>query len=302
MKRVLTNEQVTDICTLYETGEHNCTSLSNLYNVNVTTINKYLKTSGIKVTRRQLIFKKPKVKEGDIYITKEGYEAKVLVVMGTKNITIYLNGQIVEGISQGALLKGEVKSRNKLSVFGIGYIGYGKHTVANGKKAYSRWCQILKRGYCKDYKIKSPSYEHVTVCEEWHNFQNFAQWYYKNWKPWMDNSWHLDKDLLVKENKVYSPETCAFVPQILNNLYLKSNILNKSLPLGVRFKNGKYKSYISKNGVSRFLGYFLTEDEAFESYRDAKEEYIKESAYKWKELIDTRVYKTLMEYKIDIKD
>ena len=72
--------------------------------------------------------------------------------------------------------------------------------------------KILERGYSKLWKEKHPTYENVYVCEEWHNFQNFAKWYYNNYYSINEERMEIDKDILYKNNKVYSPDTCIIVP------------------------------------------------------------------------------------------
>ena len=50
------------------------------------------------------------------------------------------------------------------------------------------------------------------------------------------------------------------------------------------------------------LGYFSKPDEAFNVYKQAKEDYIKEVAELYKDQIDIRVYEALMKYEVDIND
>ena len=61
---------------------------------------------------------------------------------------------------------------------------YGKYKAKIGNKftlAYKYWCSMMERGYSYDFKNKHKNYINVYVCEEWHNFQNFAEWFYKNY-------------------------------------------------------------------------------------------------------------------------
>ena len=44
--------------------------------------------------------------------------------------------------------------------------------------------------------------------------------------------WSLDKDILVPCNKIYSPDTCMFVPNRINNIFY-SKKRDSDLPLGV---------------------------------------------------------------------
>ena len=153
---------------------------------------------------------------------------------------------------------------------------------------------------CHSDKCKSNSYKDVTVCEEWHNFQTFAKWFEDNWKSHMEG-WALEKDILVKGNKIYSPDTCCFVPSEINNLFITNKYKRGDYPIGVRKKVNGFKARIYKDKEIH-LGYFNTPEEAFQAYKVAKEEYIKEIADKWKDKIDPRVYQAMYNYKVEITD
>jgi hypothetical protein len=163
---------------------------------------------------------------------------------------------------------------------------------------------MLQRGYDKRYKEKNPTYINCSVSSFWHNFQNFARWYEENWKPWMDTTWHLDKDILFKGNKIYSPETCCLVPREINLLFVKCDKSRGNLPIGICNSENKKKFLVSlnKGGKQVHIGTFDTIEEAFQAYKTAKEEYIKEMADVWKPLITKQVYQALINYKVEITD
>ena len=50
------------------------------------------------------------------------------------------------------------------------------------------------------------------------------------------------------------------------------------------------------------MKYFNTELEAFNTYKEAKESFIKEQANDWKSQIDDRAYNALMNYTVEITD
>jgi hypothetical protein len=134
----------------------------------------------------------------------------------------------------------------------------------------------------------------------WHNFQNFAQWYYKNYKPYMQG-WHLDKDFLVKGNKVYSPETCCLLPNEINCLMLFPKNSTK-LSVGVSRVKDKFVARIEKNGKKYHLGSFNTHLEAAMAFASNKENYAKSIAERWEGKIDERIYHILIDYKIEIDE
>jgi hypothetical protein len=141
------------------------------------------------------------------------------------------------------------------------------------------------------------------VCEEWYNYQVFAKWYEENWKPWMNSSWHIDKDILVKGNKIYSPETCCFVPVEINSLFTKNNKNRGDFPIGVTNQGKKFSARLSKSKKIRFnAGLFDTPEEAFQAYKIEKESYIKEVSNRWRSLISSKVYQAMYNYKVEITD
>ena len=145
---------------------------------------------------------------------------------------------------------------------------------------------------------KQPSYIGCLVDEEWHNFQNFAEWFEDNYVE----GWHLDKDILIKGNKIYSPETCCFVPLEINSLFTKSDKIRGEYPIGVSKKDKKYQANVNKNSGFIFLGAFNTPEEAFQVYKTAKEDYIKEVADKWRGQITEQVYQAMYSYQVEITD
>jgi len=127
---------------------------------------------------------------------------------------------------------------------------------------------------------------------------NFAAWYEINYIE----GFHLDKDIICPDCKMYSPENCAFVPREINNLLtLRKNDRGVS-PIGVNKRGKGYRVTITQNKKQVYLGSYLTPEEAFEAYKTAKEKHIKEVADKWKDKIDLKIYEALLSYKINITD
>ncbi|QGZ13243.1 HNH endonuclease [Vibrio phage NF] len=99
--------------------------------------------------------------------------------------------------------------------YGVGFFGIGPFNCGeNGlhTNAYSCWKRMLERCYSEYADDKYSSYKDVVVCDEWHNFQNFAKWYYENY-PQDGAKYHLDKDIKVPGNRIYSPDACMFVSE-----------------------------------------------------------------------------------------
>lgn len=217
-----------------------------------------------------------------------------------RNMTIqFEDGNIVEGVNFNQIQRGEIRNKNNITVYGVGYHGYGSFKgVENNKytKPYSLWKAMLKRCYCKKNLKKHPTYKDVHVCNEWHNFQNFAKWVEQNWNyEYMNSYWELDKDIL-SNNKIYSPETCCFVPREINSLF---NTIN-TFPKSIKKQKNTYSLALGINGKETYIGRIATIEEAITIYSKLKEEQIRNLAKKYEKLLDNKVYKKLLIYKVEI--
>lgn len=186
-------------------------------------------------------------------------------------------------------------------MYGIGYNSKGVYKKSDKgihKSVYTCWKGMFERCYNKKRHKKHPSYIGCSVCKEWHDFQKFAEWY----EVFYIEGWCLDKDILIKGNKIYSPETCCFVPNEVNVVLTNNKTNRGNLPLGVTLRGKKFKSQIKKGGKVFSLGYFNNPEEAFKVYKEVKEKYIKELALQWKGLIHENVYEALVNYKVEITD
>jgi hypothetical protein len=135
---------------------------------------------------------------------------------------------------------------------------------------YKTWSAMLKRCYHKTTILQQPTYDGCSVCIEWHTFSNFKAW--METQDWEGKE--LDKDLLVKDNKVYSPETCVFISSSLNRLCFPKSTNNSNRLAGITLVDGKYVARCNINGSSNYLGYFKSELEAHKAFLTAKKAYI----------------------------
>ena len=232
---------------------------------------------------------------------------KIIEYNGALDITVkFKTGSIVK-TNYDHFKKGEVKDPLFPSVFGIGYVGVGKYKPSINRKLtieYITWQNMLKRCYDPLTINRQPTYRNVTVCEEWKNFQTFAEWHQENYYKISGEIIELDKDIIKRDNKIYCPEFCSFVPQSINKLLIKSDKSRGKYPIGVCFHKplNKYQSQLAINGKIKHLGYFSTSTEAFQSYKIAKEKQVKIIANKYKNVLDQRLYNSLMQYEILITD
>jgi len=205
-----------------------------------------------------------------------------------------------------ALMLEELEMGRKRSlVFGVGINDWVGKTEVDGKmiKEYQLWANMLQRCFDEKFKQKWPTYEGVTCSKEWLSMTKFIE-DVSQMKGYGLKGWQLDKDILQKGNKLYSKDTCCFVPQEVNYLLTKSDKARGEWPIGVRFhkRDGKFVAQLKINGKKRNLGYFTTPEEAFQAYKVAKEANIKAVAEKWKDQLDERVYQALLNYTVDITD
>ena len=196
-------------------------------------------------------------------------------------------------------------SRKRGLIFGVGVNDWVDVIHVDGKhiKEYRLWEGMLRRCFDEKYKQKYPTYKDVTCSKDWLSMTKFIEDVSKM-KGYGLKGWALDKDILVKGNKIYSKDTCCFVLQEVNSLLIKSNSIRGDYPIGVYFHkvSGRFVAQITVNGKRRNLGLFSTPEEAFQVYKTAKEAYIKVVAQKWKHLLDERVYLALMTYEVSIDD
>lgn len=246
---------------------------------------------------------------GETRINNNGEEMRIIRYGGAKDIDVLFikDGTIVEHRAYNNFKKGKIKNPYFPSVCGVGFIGVGKFKPCdeNGKhtKCYEAWLNMLERCYDPKYHEKKPTYKGCSVCKEWHNFQNFAEWYYSNYYKLENERMELDKDILYKANKIYSAETCVFVPHSINKLFVKSNKIRGEYYIGVSKDKNGFRAYLSKgNGKRIYLGYYDTPEEAFLAYKHAKEEYIKEVAEKYKSQIPQKLYDAMITYEVEIDD
>ena len=204
---------------------------------------------------------------------------------------------------------GNIKCPYEQRHYGIGYIGEGSYRSRDKNKkktkCYNTWKNMLKRCYDLKVQEKQPAYVGCEVCDEWYNFQNFAQWYEENYYEVPGQRMELDKDILYKGNKIYSPDTCVFVPQSINTLFTKSDTTRGDLPIGVSYhkQHKKYQSRCTeKGGRRKHLGYYDTPEEAFVAYKTFKENYIKQIADQYVNLIPQSLYNAMINYEVEEDD
>jgi hypothetical protein len=151
---------------------------------------------------------------GDVFRQNDG-DIVILEINGWKNVLVRFIESGYERIcSTTHIRNGNVRDRFKKVKFGVGFIGGDEHkSSVKGKttKEYGIWVNMLRRCYSESSASRYPTYfGKVKVCDDWHNFQLFAEWYKEN-LPKDGKNYDLDKDVINRSAKIYSPDTCSFV-------------------------------------------------------------------------------------------
>ena len=206
---------------------------------------------------------------------------------------------------------GSVKNPYYPTVYGVGVTGCKYPISINCEltREYVLWHSMLCRCFDERFKEAQPTYKNVSCCKEWLNFEVFYEWLHsqENFDKWLnENKWDLDKDIIVKNNNIYSPEVCCLVPQNVNCLFLKRKADRGELPIGVVRVKELFEVSCSNpfTGKAERLGKYKTVEEAFVAYKQYKENIIKKVAeieYN-KGNITKECYDAMMNYIVEITD
>lgn len=240
---------------------------------------------------------------GKIYTNSDGYQFKPTEYFNASKIRVVFESGYTRFATAQNINAGNIRDYMSPTKLGVGIIGDGKYNDIANSKEYKHWSSMLARTCDQGYKDNFPTYKNATVCADWLNFQVFAEWC-RTQKNFDRKDFVLDKDIFLKGNKHYSPETCMFVPYKINNLFTKADSRRGEYPIGVYFftRAKQIAACLRVNGVNVNLGYFKDKETAFYAYKEAKEKYIQDMAELFKEDITEKCYQALYNYKVEITD
>lgn len=247
-------------------------------------------------------------KIGETYVNYCGSKYKIIEYNNARDVVVEFENGFKKRGEYSHIRKGTIKSPYDKSIYNVACIGEGKYEKEYSKnKSYMFWVGMLRRCYDKKYIDKKPTYKGCSVCEEWLNYNNFMKWYDKNYYEIKGEQMTLDKDILIKGNKTYCPDTCVFVPSEINSLFTKRQLSRGTCPIGVTIdKNtkgeNKYVASCNYKGKNIYLGRHRTVNEAFIEYKKFKENGIRQVAEEYKEKIPKELYKALIKYNVEITD
>lgn len=149
-------------------------------------------------------------------------------------------------------------------VCGVGNNDWNSPSYINRKMVwqYQLWSGIINRCFNEKLKEKHPTYKNVSCCNSWLYMSNFVKDISKieNSDKYESDGWEMDKDILFKGNKIYSPETVCFVPIEINLLLTKSDRARGEFPIGVHYnkRQRKFTARVRKGvGNHKTLGVFF---------------------------------------------
>ena len=244
---------------------------------------------------------------GKVCKSKSSGDFKIVKYNDAHNVEIqFINTGYETSARLDHVKSGNVKDLYSPSVYSVGIVGikYPPSVNSRNTKEYDLWHSMLQRCYSTTLKKKRPTYEGCKCSDNFKSYEYFYEWCNKQIGFGVAD-FELDKDLLMKGNKVYSENICVFIPKEINSLLTKSTASRGKYPIGVYWskRDKAFVAMVCKNkGKQEYLGHFKTEIEAFDAYKTAKESFIKEQAEKWKGKIGERAYEALMNYTVEITD
>ena len=252
-------------------------------------------------------------KTGEEKVNSFGSKMVVKEYRNNKDIDVYFPEYdwAFEHAQYISFKKGNIKCPYEPRYFGKGYLGEGKYAMSeNGKLTdeYKIWYNMLDRCYDPKLHERESTYKNCAVEDYLLNFQHMGKWIEKNYYEVHGEVMHLDKDILCKGNKIYSRDTCIFVPKRINSLFVKCDKSRGKDPIGVdQLPSGNYRANCyNEYGKSNHIGTYKTKEEAFYAYKEQKEKVIKKVIDSYEGKIPEPYYSKLKiamyNYKVEIDD
>lgn len=258
---------------------------------------------------------KYKLKVGDVIQSNSSCTYTITALLPTGKVSIKFNDEFGYEVTsdRSSIIHGNIKNPYQPKLFGKGYFGVGRFKSKNGSynkgfpntEEYQAWINMLSRCYDPNYIQRNTGnkvYEGTTVCNEWLNFQAYAEWFTSNIAKIRALEPNLrlavDKDIL-SSSKVYSPETCAIVPMEVNSvligcMHILNGSRNKSM---INNKDGTYSLLLSSKGCTiAYHSSLSSVEEANKIYIAHKLKQMKDLAEKYKHILEERVYIRMLNY------
>lgn len=248
-----------------------------------------------------------KYEKGNTYTNIHGSTIRLIEKYGKRWTVEEVTTGHTFDISPAVLPRRTFKTPACRTVYGIGYLGSGEFICRNNEgvmaPVYCVWSNMIKRCYTKygSEKEHNPLYENTKVCDEWHNYQVFAEWYTNSVKKFLDKGEipKIDKDLLSENFRgtLYSPETCVILPNVINCALIQKRTTN-TIHNGVHLhKSGLYVAEVMSNYERVASAMFKEPEDAISFYITSKTKVISDLAEQYKDLLSDAAYKKLKNWK-----
>jgi hypothetical protein len=190
--------------------------------------------------------------EGMIFSNSDGYEFIIAEYNNAFDVNItFIKTGFKSNIEISQAKKGNVQDYSIPSVCSVGILGR-RMIKGCDLTIVNVWRGMIYRVYCESYLKTNASYRGVEVCADWLYFEIFEKWYHDNYPESDDIEMQLDKDLLSGDRKIYSPETCCFLPEELNLLFRRNIKKDKAK---IILAANKYRDSITVSTYSALINY-----------------------------------------------
>lgn len=232
---------------------------------------------------------------GDRYTNNKGLISEVIAYKNSTDVTIrFIESGYTCRVSSSDLRNGKTRDVKMKTYYGVGFIGDGQYDTKHNRDSFNAWGGMIQRCYNTNHKnYINYGAKGVIIADKWHDFQLFSEWFYKH----KVEGFQIDKDLKIIGSKLYSEDTCSFIPNKVNNLLCNRRKSRGTCPVGVSNNGYSFVAYMQTGRVKRdYLGSYKTCEEAFAAYKTAKEARVKAVANHYYSLghICKKVYDNLM--------
>ncbi len=168
---------------------------------------------------------------GKVFLSNNcGYYQITLANSTDRMRAVFLQTNTVVTVTASQVDSGCVVDTYFPTVCCVGYHGETKTTVdGDGKhlKEYVYWYGMFERCYGGR---NLEAYKDTIVSEEFHDFSYFQKWFHNQIGRY-GKDFHLDKDILSVDCKIYAEDTCVLVPQEINMFFLLKLVQGRTLIL-----------------------------------------------------------------------
>lgn len=182
--------------------------------------------------------------------------------------------------------------------------GINDYIYPVSSKQWIVWSSMIRRCYDGN-QASNPRFMMYSDCivhESWKLSSTFGDWATVQ-KGFNEEGSKIDKDILFNGNKIYSPETCCFVPNEINMALTLRNNDRGDLPLGVTHsrhtkKGEAFYVKVRRGDLPVVNKCFYDINEARMFYIKVKLNHISYLADKYEEVLDERVFLKLKNYEL----